>query len=130
MVLYRKLNRKFSISNQLLRVATNQAKFTVLSSKTNVDSKFHPMRRIIEVSWELPPLNYYEVDGLVKKHHCGWLIRDSHGRFIRDFYNRLNTCSVVSTELCVLRIGVDQVIIINNVTITSPKSMCENVTIF
>jgi ribonuclease HI len=77
-----------------------------------VDSNLYLSKRSIEVSWTPPPRDHYKVnvDGYHKKSSenstCGGLIRDSNGKCIRGFYNKLSFCSVW-TELGALRIGIE-----------------------
>jgi ribonuclease HI len=106
-------NRKSLIENQLLYLATNQANFITSSSNLHVESNLYPSKRSIEVSWTPPPHDHYKVnvDGSHKKSSgistCGGLIRDSNGKCIRGFYNRLGSCSAVWAELWALRIGIE-----------------------
>jgi ribonuclease HI len=106
-------NRKSLIENQLLRLVTNQANFITSSSNLHVESNLYPSKRSIEVSWTPPPHDHYKVnvDGSHKKSSgistCGGLIRDSNGKCIRGFYNRLGSCSAVWAELWALHIGIE-----------------------
>ncbi|KAK2354256.1 Polynucleotidyl transferase, ribonuclease H superfamily protein [Trifolium repens] len=94
-------------------MVTNQVNFIISSSISNGEAQHHQSRRNIDVSW-IPPLqDHYKVN--IDESHkkstristCGGLIRYSHGKFIRDFYNRLGSCSAVWAELRALRIGID-----------------------
>jgi hypothetical protein len=106
-------NRKSLINNQLLRMVTNQVNFIISSSIANGEAQHHQSRRSIDVSWTPPQQDHYKVniDGSHKKSTgistCGGLIRDSNGKFIRGFYNRLGSCSAVWAELWAFRIGID-----------------------
>ncbi|XP_045797643.1 uncharacterized protein LOC123891800 [Trifolium pratense] len=105
-------NRKSLIGNQLLRMVTNLVNFIISSSNSNEEAQSHQSRHI-DVSWKPPPQDHYKVN--IDESHkkstristCGGLIRDSHGKFICGFYNRLVSCYFVWVKLWSLCIGID-----------------------
>jgi hypothetical protein len=93
-----------SLDNQLLLIS-NQASFIISSSNCSVDSQSHSIGCSIEISWTPPPHDHYRIniDGSHKKSlrisTYGGLIRDSHGKFVCYFYNRLECCYALWAKL-------------------------------